>query len=137
MLYLLFFLLRDGHDLADKIRSKIPLADNQKTRLLTKFMGVIRATVKGNLVVALVQGGLGGLIFWFLGIEAALLWGAIMSVLSLLPAGSGVVWLCRHLFSVDRFHPERRHFIGFRHSRYRPYRQFSASITGRQGYPDA
>ncbi len=92
MLYLLFFLVRDGHDLADKIRSKIPLADNQKTRLLTKFMGVIRATVKGNLVVALVQGGLGGLIFWFLGIEAALLWGAIMSVLSLLPAGSGVVW---------------------------------------------
>ncbi len=92
MLYLLFFLLRDGHDLADKIRNKIPLADHQKTRLLTKFMGVIRATVKGNLVVALVQGGLGGLIFWFLGIEAALLWGAIMSVLSLLPAGSGVVW---------------------------------------------
>lgn len=92
MLYLLFFLLRDGHDLAAKIRNKIPLADNQKTRLLTKFMGVIRATVKGNLVVALVQGGLGGLIFWFLGIEAALLWGAIMSVLSLLPAGSGVVW---------------------------------------------
>ncbi len=92
MLYLLFFLLRDGRDLANKIRNKIPLADGQKTRLLTKFMGVIRATVKGNLVVALVQGGLGGLIFWILGIEAALLWGAIMSVLSLLPAGSGVVW---------------------------------------------
>ena len=92
MLYLLFFLLRDGRDLAARIRNKIPLADNQKTKLLTKFMGVIRATVKGNLVVALVQGGLGGLMFWFLGIEAALLWGAIMSVLSLLPAGSGVVW---------------------------------------------
>ena len=92
MLYLLFFLLRDGREKKKKIRNKIPLADNQKTRLLTKFMGVIRATVKGNLVVALVQGGLGGLIFWLLGIEAALLWGAIMSVLSLLPAGSGVVW---------------------------------------------
>lgn len=92
MLYLLFFLLRDGRELATRIRDKIPLAENQKTRLLTKFMGVIRATVKGNLVVALVQGGFGGLIFWFLGIEAALLWGAIMSLLSLLPAGSGVVW---------------------------------------------
>lgn len=92
MLYLLFFLLRDGRDLTARIKSKIPLAENQKTKLLTKFMGVIRATVKGNLVVALVQGGLGGLIFWFLGIEAALLWGAIMSVLSLLPAGSGVIW---------------------------------------------
>ncbi len=92
MLYLLYFLLRDGRELAEKIKNKIPLADNQKTKLVTKFMGVIRATVKGNLVVALVQGGLGGLIFWLLGIEAALLWGAIMSVLSLLPAGSGVVW---------------------------------------------
>ncbi len=92
MLYLLFFLLRDGRDLSTKIRNKIPLATHQKTRLLEKFMGAIRATVKGNLVVALVQGGLGGLIFWLLGIEAALLWGAIMSVLSLLPAGSGVVW---------------------------------------------
>ena len=61
--------------------------------LLNKFTGVIRATVKGNLVVAIVQGALGGLIFWFLGIEAALLWGAIMSVLSLLPAGSGVIWV--------------------------------------------
>lgn len=92
MLYLLFFLLRDGRDLSTSIKNKIPLDDNQKTTLSTKFMGVIRATIKGNLVVALVQGGLGGLIFWFLGIEAALLWGAIMSVLSLLPAGSGVVW---------------------------------------------
>ena len=93
MLYLLFFLLRDGNELATRIRKIIPLADGHKTLLLTKFTGVIRATVKGNLVVAIVQGALGGLVFWFLGIEAALLWGAIMSVLSLLPAGSGVIWV--------------------------------------------
>ena len=93
MLYLLFFLLRDGNELATRIRKIIPLTDGHKTLLLTKFTGVIRATVKGNLVVAIVQGALGGLVFWFLGIEAALLWGAIMSVLSLLPAGSGVIWV--------------------------------------------
>lgn len=93
MLYLLFFLLRDGNELASRIKKIIPLADDHKTLLLKKFTGVIRATVKGNLVVAIVQGALGGLIFWFLGIEAALLWGAIMSVLSLLPAGSGVIWV--------------------------------------------
>ena len=93
MLYLLFFLLKDGNELAARIRKIIPLADQQKMLLLNKFTGVIRATVKGNLVVAIVQGALGGLIFWFLGIEAALLWGAIMSVLSLLPAGSGVIWV--------------------------------------------
>lgn len=93
MLYLLFFLLRDGNELAARIRKIIPLADTHKMLLLTKFTGVVRATVKGNLVIAIMQGALGGLVFWFLGIEAALLWGAIMSVLSLLPAGSGVVWV--------------------------------------------
>ena len=93
MLYLLFFLLRDGKELALRIREIIPLANDHKVLLLGKFTGVIRATVKGNLVVAVVQGALGGLIFWFMGIEAALLWGATMSVLSLLPSGSGVVWV--------------------------------------------
>lgn len=58
MLYLLFFLLRDGNELATRIRKIIPLADGHKTLLLTKFTGVIRATVKGNLVVAIVQGAL-------------------------------------------------------------------------------
>ena len=55
---------------------------------------MIRATVKGSIVVAIVQGVLGGLIFWLLGIQGALLWGAVMAVLSLLPAvGAGLVWL--------------------------------------------
>ncbi|MCZ4052880.1 AI-2E family transporter [Oxalobacter sp. OxGP1] len=93
MLYLLFFLLRDGKELAMRIRKIIPLADDHKLLLLGKFTGVIRATVKGNLVVSVVQGALGGLIFWFMGIEAAMLWGATMSVLSLLPSGSGVIWV--------------------------------------------
>lgn len=93
MLYLLFFLLRDGKELAIRIRKVIPLENHQKALLLEKFTGAIRATVKGNIVVAIVQGGLGGLIFWILGIEAALLWAAIMSVLSLLPSGSGIVWV--------------------------------------------
>jgi predicted PurR-regulated permease PerM len=59
-----------------------------------KFAIVIRATVKGNIIVAIVQGALGGLIFWFLNIHAALLWGMLMALLSLLPAvGSALVWL--------------------------------------------
>ena len=92
MLYLLFFLLRDGKQLAVRIRELIPLANSHKTLLLGKFTGVIRATVKGNLAVAVVQGALGSLFFWFLGMEAPLLWGAIMAVSSLLPAGSCVIW---------------------------------------------
>ncbi len=94
MLYLLFFLLRDGEDLARSIRDAVPLHAAQQHALFRRFTTVIRATVKGSIVIAIVQGALGGLIFWLLGIGGALLWGAVMAVLSLLPAvGAGLVWL--------------------------------------------
>ncbi|MHC8391340.1 AI-2E family transporter [Pseudomonas sp. MDT2-39-1] len=93
MLYLLFFFLRDGAELARKVRSAIPLQEHQKRRLQLKFNRVVRATVKGNLLVAITQGALGGLIFWFLDIPSALLWAVLMAFLSLLPAvGAGIVW---------------------------------------------
>ncbi|MEB0048558.1 MULTISPECIES: AI-2E family transporter [unclassified Pseudomonas] len=93
MLYLLFFFLRDGADLARKIRTAVPLQEHQKRRLQLKFNRVVRATVKGNLLVAITQGALGGLIFWFLDIPSALLWAVLMAFLSLLPAvGAGIVW---------------------------------------------
>ena len=94
MLYLLFFLLRDGDALVERIRAAIPLHPEHLRTLASGFTGVIRATVKGTLVVAVVQGALGGLIFWILGIHAPALWAALMAVLSLLPAvGTALVWL--------------------------------------------
>lgn len=93
MLYLLFFLLRDGAKLLLQIRKAIPLGESKKRRLFNKFTRVVRATVKGNLVVALIQGCLGGMIFAVLGIPSAILWGVLMVLLSLLPAvGAGLVW---------------------------------------------
>lgn len=93
MLYLLFFFLRDGQDLTRRIRIAIPLAEPQKRRLQLKFTRVVRATVKGNVVVAITQGALGGFIFWALDIPSALLWAVAMAFLSLLPAvGAGIVW---------------------------------------------
>jgi predicted PurR-regulated permease PerM len=93
MLYLLFFLLRDGKSLAWQIRTAIPLAEEQKHHLLKKFATVIRAAVKGNIAVAATQGALGGLIFWILGIQGALLWAVVMGFLSLLPAvGAALIW---------------------------------------------
>ena len=86
MLYLLFFLLRDGPELVRKVRTAVPLAEPQKRRLQLKFNRVVRATVKGNVLVAVTQGALGGLIFWFLDIPSALLWAVLMAFLSLLPA---------------------------------------------------
>ncbi|WP_022723970.1 AI-2E family transporter, partial [Rhodopseudomonas sp. B29] len=94
MVYLLFFLLRDGDRIAAKIRRALPLPEEQENRLLGKFTVVIRATVKGNMLIALIQGGLGGVIFYILGISGALLWGVVMAFMSLLPAvGAGIVWL--------------------------------------------
>ena len=94
MLYLLFFFLRDGDVLSDRIAAAVPLRPEQRDALAEKFTVVIRATVKGSIVVAVVQGALGGLIFWVLGIHAPLLWGVVMTVLSLLPAvGAALVWL--------------------------------------------
>jgi predicted PurR-regulated permease PerM len=62
--------------------------------LFSKFGEVTRATIKGNMVIALIQGSLGGLIFWALGIPGALLWGVVMAVLSLIPAvGPAIVWV--------------------------------------------
>jgi predicted PurR-regulated permease PerM len=94
MLYLLFFLFRDGDTLARRVKDAIPLRAELRDELLEKFTIVIRATVKGSLLVALAQGALGGLIFWVLGINAALLWAVLMAFLSLLPAvGAGLVWM--------------------------------------------
>ncbi|MDZ5435026.1 AI-2E family transporter [Pseudomonas fluorescens] len=93
MLYLLFFFLRDGAELARQVRAAVPLEEQQKRRLQLKFNRVVRATVKGNLLVAITQGALGGLIFWFLDIPSVLLWAVLMAFLSLLPAvGAGIVW---------------------------------------------
>ncbi len=94
MLYLLFFLLRDGSNLARQSKQLIPLSDEHQQHLFRKFATVVRATVKGNIVVAATQGALGGLMFWFLGIQGALLWGVLMAFLSLLPAvGAAIIWV--------------------------------------------
>ena len=99
MLYLVFFLLRDGAHISRLIRRALPLDEEHKTHLITKFATVARATIKGNVVVAAVQGLLGGIIFAVLGIQGALLWGVVMAFLSLLPAiGSAIVWVPAALY---------------------------------------
>ena len=93
MLYLLFFLLRDGKSLSVQAERALPLEPEHTRHLLTQFATVVRATVKGNVLVALVQGALGWLAFWVLDISGALLWGTVMALLSLLPAvGAALVW---------------------------------------------
>lgn len=94
MLYLLFFLLRDGAAIVPTLKRLIPLEDTHRRDLFQKFATVVRATVKGNIVIAATQGALGGLMFAFLDIQGSLFWGVLMAFLSLLPAvGASLIWL--------------------------------------------
>lgn len=94
MLYIAFFLLRDGRQLIEKLIHVIPMGDERERLLFQNIAGVARATVKGNLLVAILQGTLGGLIFWILGIPSPLLWGVIMAIFSMIPViGAGLVWV--------------------------------------------
>lgn len=94
MLYMLFFFLRDGKQIQRQLSRAIPLGESNTRRLSSKFIRVVRATVKGNLLIALIQGTLGGIILGLLGVPSPYLLGVVMVLLSLLPAvGAGLVWV--------------------------------------------
>ncbi len=93
-LYLSFFLIRDGDELARMAQMALPIPPQFKQELLRKFMTVVRATVRGSLLVAAIQGTLGGIAFWFLDVKGALLWAVLMAYLSLLQMiGASLVWM--------------------------------------------
>lgn len=92
-LYVTFFLLRDGERLGPAIVEALPLERSVADRLADKFVSVVRATIKGSGVVALVQGALGAATFAIVGLPAALLWGVLMAIAALLPAiGPAIIW---------------------------------------------
>jgi predicted PurR-regulated permease PerM len=93
MVYVLFFFIRDGDHLVECIICALPLGDERERELFAKFAEVSRATVKGTLIIGLVQGFLGGTMFWVLGVEGAVFWGTVMVIMSLLPVvGASLVW---------------------------------------------
>jgi len=94
LLYSMFFFLMDGERLLARILYYLPLKDHEERRMLEKFTSVTRATLKGTIVIGLLQGGLAGAAFAVVGINGAAFWATIMTVLSIIPAvGSGLVWV--------------------------------------------
>ena len=92
--YLLFFFLRDSRAILQSLRSLSPLSDTEMDRLFGRIDDTIHATVYGTLAVAAMQGFLGGLMFWWLGLPAPLLWGMVMALLAVVPLlGAFIVWL--------------------------------------------
>lgn len=94
MLYLLFFFLRDGTRMLDGALRAVPIGEHRERILIDRFAEVSRASIKGTLVVGIVQGTIGGAAFAVLGLGTPVLWGATMALFSILPAvGSALVWL--------------------------------------------
>jgi predicted PurR-regulated permease PerM len=93
MLFLLYVLLEEGESMAARIERFSPLEPAETAILSSTFVTVIRATVKGGIVMAATQGVLGGLALAALGIQAPLFWGLVFGVLSMIPAvGAGLLW---------------------------------------------
>jgi predicted PurR-regulated permease PerM len=94
MLFSMFFLLRDGHTLGRQIRDLLPLPEVERDRLMTDTRDLVIASVGAGLAVAAVQGTIGGVAFWLLGINAPVIWAAVMAICSLIPlVGAAIVWV--------------------------------------------
>jgi predicted PurR-regulated permease PerM len=92
-LYTMYFFQMDGDKLVKKILYYLPMKSSDENLMLDKFTSVTRATLKGTLLIGLLQGGLAGIAFAVVGIDNAVFWGTVMAVLSIIPSvGSALVW---------------------------------------------
>ena len=92
--YILFYFLRDRGAALESLRSLSPLSEVDMSRLFDGVNDTVHATLYGTLAVAVVQGTLGGLMFWWLGLPAPLLWGIVMGLLAVVPVlGAFVIWI--------------------------------------------
>lgn len=101
-LYTMFFFLLDGPELWKAAFEHLPLHIDERELLTQRFLSITRATIKGTIVIGVVQGTLAGAAFWAVGIPNAAFWGVLMTVMAILPLiGSGLIWLpaCIILFA--------------------------------------
>ncbi len=105
MFYALFFLVRDGDKILKGLMRLIPIGDRYERILYGKFTSTVSATIKGSLVVGLVQGTLGWIMFTLAGIQGSLIWGVLMVLLATIPGiGCSIVWIPVALFSLITGH---------------------------------
>jgi predicted PurR-regulated permease PerM len=94
MLYAMFFFFKDGKKILERIFYYLPLSDEDETGMLARFSSITRATIKGTVVIGIIQGTLAGIAFWMAGIQGAAFWGTIMTILSIVPGiGAALVWV--------------------------------------------
>lgn len=93
MFFSMYYFFKDGPAFLAKIKALSPLSGEYEDRIIGRFTSVARATMKGTIVVGLIQGALGGITFWIFGIPSFLFWGLIMAILAMIPlVGTAIVW---------------------------------------------
>lgn len=93
MLYVMFYFLTMGDLLLERILYFLPLENHDEQVLLRRFTSVTRATIKGTLIIGIMQGSICGLAFGLAGIDGPVFWGSVMAVTSIIPAfGTALVW---------------------------------------------
>ena len=108
LLYALYFFLLDGRKTLDRMLYYLPLSSEDEELLVSRFVSVTRATLKGSLVIGVLQGALAGIAFWLAGIEGAAFWGTVMVVLSVIPGvGAALIWVpaVLYLFAIGSVVP--------------------------------
>jgi predicted PurR-regulated permease PerM len=105
VIFTMYYFFRDGERMREALYSIMPLDDRRAHEIIDRTQEVISASVYGVLVIALIQGALGGIAFWVLGLPSPLLWGVVMVFLSMIPmAGAFVVWVPAALYLVATGH---------------------------------
>jgi len=93
VLFVMFFLLRDGRILIDKIERIMPLKEKYRKHVFKKLNNMAYAVIYGSIIIAIIQGTLGGIGFLIFGLPSPLLWGIVMIFASLIPyIGSSIIW---------------------------------------------
>ncbi len=94
MLYAMFYFFTSGEILLERILYFLPLQDRDERVLLMRFTSVASATIKGTLIIGILQGSICGIAFAVAGIHGPVFWGTVMAVMSIIPAfGTAIVWL--------------------------------------------
>jgi len=94
MIYAMFFFFRDGDKILHKIFYYLPLTDSDEDQMLHRFVSITRATLKGTLMIGIIQGALAGFAFKVAGLDGAAFWGTMMAILSVVPGvGPALVWV--------------------------------------------
>jgi predicted PurR-regulated permease PerM len=106
MIYAMFFFFKEGEKILEKIFYYIPLSHEDEALMLERFASITRATMKGTIVIGVIQGALAGFAFWVAGIDGAAFWGTVMAILSVVPGiGAALVWVpaAAYLFITGQF----------------------------------